>query len=450
MNPANHAARKLRVVRRIGLNSIVAAGLACGTGCATGGQVWHAGASAMSGLLWSRATAEPGGYDAYAQQMANSKAVIAARGGDPNQAAPAAEPAPKPASGDGERKPSAAPEPLPEAGRQRPDPSLRVTLGRPESVPVLKADDGKPGPLMAAAAPRPEPALGPEVAGPEPEAPREPQAPAAEPIAAAPAQAEPAVDAPEVAANGPEKSPEAALKALLDDARDRLEAMQTYQVAITRTERVNGSVLPEEKALLSIRRNPKAVRLEWPDGPNQGREVIYSAAINDRMMHVNVANSAIPIPRMTIPVDSVLALRNSRHAITEAGFDTIFNNLSKQVDAQGRPTGAEGRLTYKGLQAVEGVDRPCHLIQRITPTKEIWRVFLDPDSLMPVVVTAHQADGGLLESYRYERLKANPTDLAAVEAFDPDKRWGESKGLFSRLARAAGGAADAPAPTTTR
>lgn len=451
MNPANDAARKLRSLRCIGLNTIVAAGMACASGCATGGHVWHAGADAMSGLLWSRPTAEPGGYDAYAQQMANSKAVIAARGGDPNQAGAPAEPPSKPAADEGERKPSASPEPLPEAGRFRPDPSLRVTLGRPESVPVLKDYDGRPGPLLAST----EPARAPEVAGPalvEPEAPREPQAPAAEPTVAVPSQAEQGVDAPEVAAAESEKSPAPALtlKELLDDAHERLEAMQTYQVAITRTERVNGSVLPEEKALLSIRRNPKAVRLEWPDGPNQGREVIYSAAINERMMHVNVANSAIPIPRMTIPVDSVLALRNSRHAITEAGFDTIFNNLSKQVDAQGRPTGAEGRLTYKGLQAVEGLDRPCHLVQRITPTKEIWRVFLDPDSLMPVVVTAHQADGGLLESYRYENLKANPTDLAAVEAFDPDKRWGESKGLFSRIARAAGGAADAPAPTTTR
>ena len=194
----------------------------------------------------------------------------------------------------------------------------------------------------------------------------------------------------------------------------------------------------------------KAVRLEWPEGSNKGREVIYSAAINDRVMHVNVANSAIPIPRMSIPVDSPLAMRNSRHSITEAGFDTIFGNLSGHVDAQGRATGVEGRLTYKGLQRPDGVDRDCHLIQRITPSKEVWRVYLDPDSLMPVVVTAHQADGGLLESYRYEGLKADPVELASDAAFDPDKRWGESKGLFSRIARAAGGATEQPAPPTTR
>jgi hypothetical protein len=444
MNSANHAACQFRTARRVVASIVVASGLACSTGCATGGQVWHAGSSAMTGLLWSRATADPGGYDPYAAQMANSKAVLAARGVAPEQAQTAPDPAANPKADDGDRKPTASPEALPAADRRTPDPSLRVTLGRPESVPVLRDYDGKPGPLMASAAPSPSPARVPEAAAPPvaaPESRRERQAP---PVV------ESAAEPPQVAVAQAAKPAEVNLKELLDEARGRLETMRTYQVAITRTEQVNGSILPEEKALLSIRRNPKAVRLEWPEGPNQGREVIYSAAINDKVMHVNVANSAIPIPRMTIPVDSVLATRNSRHSITEAGFDTIFDNLSGQIDAQGRPTGIDGRLTYKGLQPVDGLDHPCHLVQRITSTKEIWRVFLDPDSLMPVVVTAHQADGGLLESYRYDRLKANPTDLAAVEAFDPDKRWGEAKGLFSRIARAAAGSADTPASTTTR
>ncbi len=452
MKPAKDAARKLSFVRRVGLNAAAAAGLACATGCATTGDAWRAGARAMSGLLWSPPeAAEPGGYDAYAREMANSKAVLAARGVDPAATPAASGTSSKPAPAGAEPKSADAPEPPPTTSRRTSDPSLRVTLGRPESVPVLKEYDGEPGPLLASAEPAPTPRPAPEIDAPAdaaPQAPRPRRSPAAVKVAANPAAAEPIRDAAEPAADEPARSPEATLKELLDEARSRLEAMNTYQVAITRIERVNGNELPEEKALLSIRRDPKAVRLEWPDGPSKGREVIYSAAINDKVMQVNVANSAL-IPRMTIPVDSVLAMRNSRHPITEAGFDTIFDNLKRQVDAQGRPTGGEGRLTYKGLQPVDGVDRPCHLIQRITPTKEVWRVFLDPDDLMPVVVTAQEADGTLLESYRYEHLKPNPPDLAAVEAFDPDKRWGESKGLFSRLARGGGGA-DAPAPATTR
>lgn len=459
MTPAKNASAKTRTTGRAALLTVVALGA---TGCATsGGDLWHSGASSLSNLLWPVPRTEPG-YDYYAQNMAGSKGVKQAEAAAGTEAGagagadqepsskPAAQPAAEPGSNNKDATGSQALADSRAPGTK--DARVRVTLGRPESVPVLRDADGRPGPLLASASPTVAGAIDPVPAPHRPVA--EPPVEPAPALAVEPAP-EPASEAPALAQVEPAAEPSAPahaadLKTIIDDGRKRLEAMSTYQVSITRVERVGGSVLPEEKALLSIRRNPKAVRLEWPEGSNKGREVIYSAAINDKMMHVNVANSAIPIPRMSLPVDSPLALRNSRHAITEAGFDTIFNNLSKQVDAQGRPTGAEGRLTYKGLQQPEGLDHPCHLIQRITPTKEIWRVYLDTDSLMPVVVTAHQADGGLLESYRYDGLKANPTDLAAAEAFDPDKRWGPSQGLFSRIARAAAGATAEPPASTTR
>ncbi|WP_165072259.1 DUF1571 domain-containing protein [Paludisphaera rhizosphaerae] len=463
MNPANNAASK---TRSAGLAALTLAAALSTAGCATsGGELWHSGSSSLTNLLWPRERAEPG-YDLYAQNMAGSKGVkqaeSAAQAGadqeNPSKPAATRSAAEVAADDRGAGAASAFAESKPRGVN---DARVRVTLGRPESVPVLKDADGRPGPLIASTAPdiqgplaqATDPAPAPGAAQRQGVAEAKPEpAPA---LAAAdlapepaPAPAAPALAQAEPAAETQAAPPEANLKTILDGARERLEGMSTYQVAITRVERVGSQVLPEEKALLSIRRNPKAVRLEWPEGANKGREVIYSAAINDKVMHVNVANSAIPIPRMTLPVDSPLAMRNSRHAITEAGFDTIFNNLSKQVDSQGRPTGAEGRLTYKGLQQPEGGDRPCHLIQRITPAKEVWRVYLDEDTLMPVVVTAHQADGGLLESYRYENLKADPTELAAAEAFDPDKRWGPSQGLFSRIARAAAATAEQPAATT--
>ena len=107
--------------------------------------------------------------------------------------------------------------------------------------------------------------------------------------------------------------------------------------------------------LLSIRRKPKAVRLEWTSGPSKGREVIYSSTVNDRMMYVNMANSPLPMPRMSIPVDSPLAMRNSRHPITEAGFDTIIDNLLQSRERPARTAlGGTGKLTYKGIERPQG------------------------------------------------------------------------------------------------
>ena len=52
--------------------------------------------------------------------------------------------------------------------------------------------------------------------------------------------------------------------------RRELASIKTYQVRLTRQERIGESLQPPEDVVLSIRRSPKAVRLEWPDGPHQG------------------------------------------------------------------------------------------------------------------------------------------------------------------------------------
>jgi hypothetical protein len=259
---------------------------------------------------------------------------------------------------------------------------------------------------------------------------------------------EPPVDAAPVA----KPTEEEKIRSLLAASKDRLDAIETYRVKITRTERVGSQLQPEEKVVLNIRRNPKAVLLEWREGPSKGREVIYSSAINDRMMYVNMANSALPISRMSIPVDSPLALRNSRHPITEAGFDTILQNLIKHLPATPGAAPLDGKLVYQGVETPQGTDAPCDVIERQTNAGETWRVFLDQETAMPVMVTATQTKTGeLIERYLYQDFQADPSELVAATAFDPDKRWGESKGWLSRLAKAGTSApADKPEASTTR
>ena len=57
--------------------------------------------------------------------------------------------------------------------------------------------------------------------------------------------------------------------------------------------------------------------------------------------------------------------------------------------------------------------------------------------MLPRMVFAEDSRGELIERYIYREILENPDDLAAAGAFDPDQRWGESKGLLGRLARAA-------------
>lgn len=322
------------------------------------------------------------------------------------------------------------------------DTSIRVTLGRPESLPTLKDPGEARGPILASAA-----------------ATNWKRGMSAVELEAAPqpgksrtraSKGQHATD--DRAGPRPGSTRDDKLQAILATAKDRLDALSTYQVNITRAERIGGVMQAEEDVLLSIRRNPKAVRLEWTKGPNKGREVIYSAAINDRMMYVHSGNSTLPLPRMTIPVDSPLAMRNSRHPITEAGFDTTLGNLFKFLEPRTATAARDGKLLYKGVDRPKELDHPCHLVQRVTPEGETCHVYLDTRTFMPAMVSAVQTSNGeLIERYIYRNLRRNPAELASTDAFDPDKRWGESKGWLSRIARGAGTPTDAnPRQATTR
>ena len=94
--------------------------------------------------------------------------------------------------------------------------------------------------------------------------------------------------------------------------------------------------------------------------PSKGREVIYSSVLDPRMIFVHMPATAIPLPVMKIPVDSPLVMRNSRHAITEAGLDTIVENLRKSERGDDATTTHRGGLSYKGTEKPAGLNRTCH------------------------------------------------------------------------------------------
>jgi hypothetical protein len=427
------------------------------SGCAGWSSMGETRGSLL-GQFWNRPSTpvETPGYDLYAESMA-ARAPAAKPASSPGGAT-IPDQTPKDKTKQGAASPSAGNDEKPAStlsmargrgtGRSA-DTSLRVTLGRPETLPTLK-DLGTPG--------GPALAMGAKTNWHRPDEDREPRtdqvayrAPERTTHGAG-AHGEGEAEKPNSAAGRKpaSASSEDTLRALMAKAKSRLEAMSTYQVKITRVERVGGQLQAEEEALLSIRRNPRAVRLEWVDGPSKGREVIYSSAVNDRMMYVNMGNSALPISRMSIPVDSPLALRNSRHPITEAGFDTIFQNLAARETPQTATSPGTGKLEYKGIKQPKGADQDCHLLERVSPQGETWQVYLDTKTLMPAVVVAFRSSGGeLIERYTYKNLKANLSVLADVAAFDPDKRWGESRSWLSRLARTAATPAEAGGSQTT-
>ncbi len=242
-------------------------------------------------------------------------------------------------------------------------------------------------------------------------------------------------------------APTPPLGRILAETRQAVDALSSYRVKMTHQERVGETLNPVEDVVLNVRRKPKAVRLEWPDGPNQGREVIYAADANKGLMHVKMPEALVPLPRLAMAPDSPLALRNSRHPITEAGFDTIVENLERSYQGNLRADSSNGLVRYEGLEIPEGLTQACHKLVRVTPTNETWTVYLDPQTHLPASVQAVSGKGELLERFTFRDPVLNLPELAKAEAFDPEARWGPSKGLLSRLA---GATTAVDPPTRTR
>ena len=307
------------------------------------------------------------------------------------------------------------------------DNTIRVSLGRPEPLPGVALALAPAGRSMSRGT------------GPQWKADRTESPPAAAAVSRSALEQDiPGVE-PARQAKNKQPATNGDWKAILTRAEAKLDTLQTYQMRVSRLERVNGQLQPEEEILLSIRRDPKAVRLEWASGPSKGREVIYSSTLDPRMIFVHMPPTAIPLPAMKIPVDSPLVMRNSRHAITEAGLDMIVENLRRSAQGGDKFPSNPGVLSYQGTEKPDGLARPCHHFVRRTASGEIWNIYLDDRSLLPCMVVAEDSRGALIERYVYREIRENPTELAAAGAFEPGERWGESKGLLSRFARAATG-----------
>lgn len=224
------------------------------------------------------------------------------------------------------------------------------------------------------------------------------------------------------------------LTSVLAESRLALEKVSNYQVKMSHQQRIGLTLQSPEDVVMSIRRKPKAVRIEWPDGASKGREVLYSADLGSGQMHVRMPNPLLP--RISMAPDGPLAVRSSRHPITEAGFDTILEGMEVAVHASMNGDNSYGKISYEGTETPIGLSKPCNKIVRVATDGEVWVVYLDTQSYLPALVQASSARGELLERHVFREVTLNVPELVSREAFDPEARWGPNQGFFQRLARA--------------
>jgi hypothetical protein len=186
-----------------------------------------------------------------------------------------------------------------------------------------------------------------------------------------------------------------------------------------------GGQLPEEVALLKLRNRPRAVYMRWIGAAQRGREVLWREGWNGGRLRAHPGS--FPDLTLNLAPTSWLAMRGSRHPVTQIGFDYILELLARDLAAVEATPACLVRAEELGAQTVGGAAARCYDVEMDKgrcPGLYGWRArfCMDDATRLPSRVQVWDREDGelrLVEEFIYEELRLD-TGLTDAD-FDPDR-----------------------------
>ena len=212
---------------------------------------------------------------------------------------------------------------------------------------------------------------------------------------------------------------------ILDEAVARLRAAQAayaevrdYVAVLHREERVGGEL--EEPEIIQLKfRKPFQVYLKWIGPAHAGRELLYVDGWNQNRIMVH-DGGALSFLTLSLDPNGSLALRSSRHPVTDTGIGRMLEVVSESMDralaageleiVESRPNTVFGRRAHRFEGRLPSDPRKGYYAPRVV-------MDFDLESKLPIQIAIYDAEGRLLERYGYEHLQLN-VGLSARD-FDP-------------------------------
>ena len=207
---------------------------------------------------------------------------------------------------------------------------------------------------------------------------------------------------------------------------DELGRVKTYTATLQKHERIGGTLGPVQTLAMKVRNQPFAIYLKFL-APKEGKEVVYAEGHHENKLVAHNGDwTRRLIPRLAVPLDSPLALADSRHPVTEAGLLALAKKLVvyRQMDI-GDPdatTIIDRTTTPDGRPALRSV----HTHTNPLANRPFIRVEIlyDPATQYPIRIDSFDWPGpghvgglDLAESFYYTDIKPN-TPLTDLD-FDP-------------------------------
>jgi len=187
--------------------------------------------------------------------------------------------------------------------------------------------------------------------------------------------------------------------------REGVRRLGTYRARLTKQERVAGRVRPPQTLEIIVRPAPRALRLEYLEGPKAGRKVLWTAG-RPRQILVREAG-ILGLASIWLDVDGRLAHGDTNHDVTELGFAPLLDLVERDL-RKAAPLGGHRRQD-------EGFDAAGNYCLTFTAPPGAaglyaarTRLCIDPRLAVPVQVEVEDG-AGFLERYRYTQVRANQT-----------------------------------------
>ena len=206
----------------------------------------------------------------------------------------------------------------------------------------------------------------------------------------------------------------------------RLSRVEAYTATLRKQERLGGRLGPENTLAMKVRNRPFAIYLKFLS-PKAGKEVVYAEGHHENKVIAHNGDwTRKLVPRLAVAPDSLVAMADQRHPVTEAGLVHLANKLLKfrQMDmgdpdattTLDRTTDSEGRPWLRSVHThgVADGSRPFAKVE----------VLYDPATQYPLRISSfdwpapgHSGELELAERYAYDDL--NLDARLGADDFDP-------------------------------
>ena len=192
------------------------------------------------------------------------------------------------------------------------------------------------------------------------------------------------------------------------EAEMKLAQIDSYTSLFHKQERIKGKLKEEEVVFLKFKK-PFKIYMKWIKDPGKGREALYVEGWNRNRIKVH---DVWMKTNVTLDLDTkgFLAMRDSRHSITESGLENLLRVLGRELCGGLQ----SGEFTYRELGEEMVYGCRSMKVEYFFPrdkTKGYYcyqaTINIDAETKIPIRVRIYDWEGLLIEDYGYEGLKLN-------------------------------------------